>query len=165
LYWKDGKNIKNLEYWVSYSYIDTEREYKNYSKSVTPSFVANHTLSLVGKYWIQDWRSQIGATYSFASGRPYNNPNETQFMNGKTKSYNNLSMNWAYLLSPQKILFFSVSNVLGSKNVFGYEYAKNSDMNGFYNRKEITPTADRFFFVGFFWTISSDKKDNQLKNL
>jgi outer membrane cobalamin receptor len=165
LYWKDGKNIKNLEYWVSYSYIDTEREYKNYPTSVTPSFIADHTVSLVGKYWIQDWRSQIGATYSFASGRPYNNPNETQFMNGKTKSYNSLSMNWAYLLSPQKILFFSVSNVLGSQNVFGYEYAKNSDVNGFYNRKEITPTADRFFFVGFFWTISSDKKDNQLKNL
>jgi hypothetical protein len=24
----DGKSIKNLEYWVSYSYIDTERDYK-----------------------------------------------------------------------------------------------------------------------------------------
>jgi hypothetical protein len=25
---RDGKSIKNLEYWVSYSYIDTERDYK-----------------------------------------------------------------------------------------------------------------------------------------
>ncbi|MFH6971673.1 TonB-dependent receptor [Flavobacterium petrolei] len=165
LFWRDGKSIKNLEYWVSYSYIDTERDYKNFSSQVTPSFVADHSLSIVTKYWINDWKSQIGFTNSYSSGRPYNNPNETKFMNGKTKSYNSLSFNWAYLLSQQKILYFSVSNVLGSQNVFGYEYANNPDNTGFYNRKEIIPTADRFFFVGFFWTISNDKKDNQLRNL
>lgn len=165
LFWRDGKSIKNLEYWVSYSYIDTERDYKNFSSQVTPSFVADHSLSIVTKYWINDWKSQIGFTNSYSSGRPYNNPNETKFMNGKTKSYNSLSFNWAYLLSQQKILYFSVSNVLGSQNVFGYEYANNPDNVGFYNRKEIIPTADRFFFVGFFWTISNDKKDNQLRNL
>ncbi|RTY82977.1 TonB-dependent receptor [Flavobacterium sp. LS1P28] len=165
LFWRDGKSIKNLEYWVSYSYIDTERDYKNFSSQVTPSFVADHSLSIVTKYWINDWKSQIGFTNSYSSGRPYNNPNETKFMNGKTKSYNSLSFNWAYLLSQQKILYFSVSNVLGSQNVFGYEYANNPDNAGFYNRKAIIPTADRFFFVGFFWTISNDKKDNQLKNL
>jgi hypothetical protein len=165
LFWRDGKSIKNLEYWVSYSYIDTERDYKNFSSQVTPSFVADHSLSIVTKYWINDWKSQIGFTNSYSSGRPYNNPNETKFMNGKTKSYNSLSFNWAYLLSQQKILYFSVSNVLGSQNVFGYEYANNPDNAGFYNRKEIIPTADRFFFVGFFWTISNDKKDNQLRNL
>ena len=165
LFWRDGKSIKNLEYWVSYSYIDTERNYKNFSSQVTPSFVADHSLSIVTKYWINDWKSQIGFTNSYSSGRPYNNPNEAKFMDGKTKSYNSLSFNWAYLVSQQKILYFSVSNVLGSQNVFGYEYANNSDNTGFYNRKEIVPTADRFFFVGFFWTISNDKKDNQLKNL
>ncbi len=165
LFWRDGKSIKNLEYWVSYSYIDTERNYKNFSSQVTPSFVADHSLSIVTKYWINDWKSQIGFTNSYSSGRPYNNPNEAKFMNGKTKSYNSLSFNWAYLVSQQKILYFSVSNVLGSQNVFGYEYANNPDNTGFYNRKEIVPTADRFFFVGFFWTISNDKKDNQLRNL
>ena len=165
LFWRDGKSIKNLEYWVSYSYIDTERNYKNFSSQVTPSFVADQSLSIVAKYWINDWKSQIGFTNSYSSGRPYNNPNETKFMNGKTKSYNSLSFNWAYLLSQQKILYFSVSNVLGSQNVFGYEYANNPDNAGFYNRKEIVPTADRFFFVGFFWTISNDKNDNQLRNL
>ena len=165
LFWRDGKSITNLEYWLSYSYIDTKRDYRNFPDAVTPSFVADHTLSLVTKYFITDWRSQIGFTNSFSSGRPYNNPNENQFMNGKTKAYNNLSFNWAYLISQQKILYFSVSNVLGTQNVFGYDYAKNPDSTGFYNRKEVVPTADRFFFVGFFWTISKDKKDNQLKNL
>lgn len=165
IFWRDGKTIKNLEYWISYSYIDTQRDYKNYESKVTPSFVANHNLSIVTKYWIDEWKSQIGFAHSFNSGRPYDNPNEVAFMNGKTKAYNNLSFNWAYLLSPQKILYFSVNNVLGTQNVFGYEYANSPDSNGIFNRREITPTADRFFFLGFFWTISENKKDNQLNNL
>lgn len=165
LFWRDNKNIKNLEYWISYSYIDTERNYANFPKQVTPSFVADHTLSLVTKYWIHDWRSQIGATYTFSSGRPFNNPNETVFMDGKTKTYNNLSVNWAYLISPQKILFFSVTNVAGIKNVYGYNYANTPNSSGIYESQAIVPTADRFFFVGFFWTISKDKKTNQLENL
>ncbi len=165
LFWRDGFTIKNLEYWLSYSFIDTERDYKNFPKQATPSFVADHTISFVTKYWISDWKSQVGFTHNFSTGRPYNNPNEAEFMNGKTKSFNNLSFNWAYLLSQQKILYFSVSNVLGTQNVFGYEYAQNPDANGVYNRREIIPTADRFFFIGFFWTISDNKKDNQLNNL
>ena len=165
LFWRDSNLYKNLEYWISYSYIDSERQYKNFPTMTTPSFIANHTLSVVTKYFITDWKSQIGFTNSYSSGRPYNDPNQTQFMNGKTKSYNSLSFNWAYLLTTQKILYFSVSNLLGTQNVFGYDYAKLPDPNGVYNRQAITPTADRFFFVGFFWTISQNKSENQLKNL
>ncbi|RUT69165.1 TonB-dependent receptor [Flavobacterium cupreum] len=165
LFWRDSNLYKNLEYWISYSYIDSERQYKNFPNMATPNFVANHSLSIVTKYFITDWKSQIGFTNSYSSGRPYNDPNQTQFMNGKTKSYNSLSFNWAYLLTTQKILYFSVSNVLGSQNVFGYDYAKLPDANGVYNRQAVTPTADRFFFVGFFWTISQNKNENQLKNL
>ena len=165
LFWRDSKNIKNLEYWISYSFIDTKREYQNFPTAVTPDFVAAHTMSLVSKYWIQEWRSQIGATYTFSSGRPYNDPNSTDFMSGKTKTYNNFSMNWAYLISPQKILFFSVTNVFGFDNVYGYNYSRTPNSGGIYERQAIIPTADRFFFVGFFWTISKDKKVNQLENL
>jgi len=165
LFWRDSKNVKNLEYWISYSFIDSKRDYQNFPKAVTPSFVADHTMSLVSKYWIQKWRSQIGTTYTFASGRPYNDPNSNDFMSGKTKSYNNFSANWAYLISPQKILFFSVTNVFGFDNVFGYDYANKPTSEGIYQRQAIVPTADRFFFVGFFWTLSKDKKVNQLENL
>jgi hypothetical protein len=69
------------------------------------------------------------------------------------------------LLTTQKILYFSVSNLLGTQNVYGYEYKNTPNAIGIYDRKEIIPTADRFFFVGFFWTISQNKKDNQLKDL
>lgn len=165
IFWRDNQSVKNLEYWISYSYIDTKRDYKNYETEVTPSFVAKNNFSVVTKYWINDWKSSVGLSYSFNSGRPFDNPNEASFMNGKTKSYNNVSMSWAYLLSQQKILYFSISNVLGTQNVFGYEYANAPDSNGVFQRNEIIPTADRFFFVGFFWTISDNKKDNQLNNL
>lgn len=165
VFWRDGKSIQNFEYWVSYSFIDTKRNYQNFRTKVTPSFAADQNLSLVTKYWIPEWKSQIGFTNTFSTGRPYNNPNKTQFMDGKTKGYNSLAFNWAYLLTAQKILYFSVSNILGTQNVYGYEYANEKNINGMYERQAITPTADRFFFVGFFWTISQDKKSNQLDNL
>jgi outer membrane receptor for ferrienterochelin and colicin len=165
VFWRDNKTIKNVEYWISYSFIDTQRNYKNYTAEVTPSFVANQSLSVVSKWWINKLKSQLSITNSFTTGRPYNNPNESEFMNGRTKGYNNLSLGWAYLMSQQKILYFSVSNVLGTTNVFGYEYANTPDTNGNFARRTIRPTADQFFFVGFFWTISENKKDNQLDNL
>lgn len=163
--WRDNKSIKNLEYWISYSFIDSKRDYKNYETNVTPSFIAKHNFSLVTKYWVEKLKSQISTTYSYNSGRPYDNPNSTEFMNGKTQSYNNLSFSWAYLLSQQKILFFSVSNVIGTNNVFGYTYANSPDINGQFQRQAITQPANRFVFVGFFWTISDTKKTNNLDNL
>ena len=165
LFWRDSKTIKNLDYWISYSFIDSERDFRNYETQVTPSFVANHNFSLVTKYFVSKWKSQISATYSYNSGRPYDNPNVTEFMSEKTKSFNNLSFSWAYLLSQQKILFFSVTNVLGTENVFGYQYTNTPSVSGQFQRQAITQAADRFIFVGFFWTISDNKKTNNLDNL
>jgi hypothetical protein len=165
LFFRDNESIANMEYWLSYSFIDSERNFRNYPVATTPQFVANHSASLVTKYWIEDWQSQVGFTFNFSSGRPYENPNTPGFLNEKTKTYNSLSFNWAYLLSRQKILYFSVSNILGRKNIFNYEYSKMANNNGVFERRAIAPAADRFFFVGFFWTISSDKTKNQLDNL
>lgn len=165
IFWRDNKSIKNLDYWVSYSYLDTERDYRNFRERATPNFAPKHNLSLVTKYFITDWRSQVGFSYNYGSGRPYDNPNTPDFLAEKTKSYNNISLNWAYLVSQQKILFISVSNAAGFKNVNGYQYADAPNIDGVFDRRTIRPTADAFFFVGFFWTISDDNKKNQLDNL
>ncbi|WP_159023843.1 TonB-dependent receptor [Formosa sp. L2A11] len=165
LFFRDSKTLKYFDYWVSYSYLDTERDYKNYPTAAQPNFANTHNLSVVGKYWVDDWKSQIGLSYSLASGRTYTNPNETGFLNQKTKTYNNLSLNWAYLISPQKILYAAVSNALDFKNVNGYQYASTPNSNGVYNRRALKPAADQFFFIGFFWTISDNGTDNQLDNL
>ena len=165
LFWRDNESLKNMDYWVSYSYLDTERNYKNYPVAATPNFANTHNLSVVGKYWIEDWKSQVGFSYQYGSGRTYTNPNESGFLQNKTKDYNSFSLNWAYLLSQQKILYFSVNNVLGFTNVNGYQYADKSTINGDFARRALRPATDQFFFVGFFWTISDDGSDNQLDNL
>ena len=165
IFWRQNGKIKNTDYWISYSYLDTERAYRNYPTAARPSFASKHNVSIVTKHWIKDWKSQIGFSYQFASGRNYTNPNEPGFLNNETKNFNNLSFNWAYLIDPQKILYFSVNNILGTKNVFGYDYKNTPNTNGDFDRQAIIPNADSFFFVGFFWTISVDKKSNQLDNL
>ena len=165
VFWRDNKSIKNLEYWLSYSYLDTKRDFANFSEEATPNFAAKHNTSIVTKYWIEKWRSQIGLTYSYASGRSFDNPNTVAFQNEKTKAFQDLSFSWAYLMSPQKILFLSISNVPNFRNEFGFQYANTPNSNGIFERRAITPTANRFIVLGFFWTISSDKNENQLKNL
>lgn len=165
LFFRDNKSIKNIDYWVSYSLLDTQRDYKNYANAAQPNFANTHNLSVVGKYWIDNLKSQVGLSYNFASGRSYTDPNQEGFLNQKTKSYNSLSLNWAYLLSPQKILYFSVNNALGFNNINGYQYANTPDLNGQFNSRALRPAEDQFFFVGFFWTISEKGTDNQLDNL
>ena len=165
IFWKDSKSIDNLQYWLSYSYIDTKRKFQEYPTEVMPDYATKHNASLVTKYWINRLRSQVGLTYNVASGRPYNNTNSSTFMDGRTKPYHSISMNWSYLLSQQKILYISATNILGFKNVFGYDYANTPNSNGVFQRQAIVPNADRFFFIGFFWTISDDKTKNQLDNL
>lgn len=165
IFWRDNGSIKNTDYWISYSFLDTERDYKNYPEQARPNFAAAHNLSVVGKHWIENWKSQVGISYSFATGRNYTDPNQAGFLNAQTKNYNSISLNWAYLISQQQILYFSVNNVLGTRNVFGYNYANQPNMNGVFERQAVVPNADSFFFVGFFWTISDNKNTNQLDNL
>ena len=165
IFWRQNQIIKNTDYWISYSFLDTERDFRNYPTASIPNFASAHNLSVVGKHWIESLKSQVGFAYNFASGRTYTNPNEPGFLNNKTKSYNSVSLNWAYLIDQQKILYFSLNNALGTKNVFGYNYKNTPNMNGSFDRQAIVPNADSFFFVGFFWTISDDKKSNNLNNL
>ncbi|WP_299675340.1 TonB-dependent receptor [uncultured Tenacibaculum sp.] len=165
IFWRDNKNIKNLDYWVSYSYLDTERDHRNFPTRATPNFASSHNASVVGKYWVDSWKTQLGVSYRFATGRTYTNPNKIGFLNEKTKNYNSVSLNAAYLISQQKILYISVNNVLGTENVFGYNYSNQPNMNGTFERQALRPTADQFFFIGFFWSISDDNKSNQLDNL
>jgi outer membrane cobalamin receptor len=165
LFWRDNETIKNVDYWLSYSFLDTQRKFRNYPQKATPSFANTHNLSVVAKYWVNDWKSQVGFSYSFSSGRPFTDKNTPGFLQEKTKSYNSVSLNWAYLISQQQILYFSVNNALGFRNVNGYQYSASADMNGNFNRRRLRPAADQFFFIGFFWTISDDGTDNQLDNL
>lgn len=165
LFWRDSKTFKNTDYWVSYSFLRTERDYQNYPGSFTPPFASNHNFSMVVKKFFDPIKSQVGLTYSVASPRTYHDPNRDSFMSGKTPTYHDLSFNISYLHSNQVIIHAMVNNVLGFNNVFGYEFAENPDENGVYASRAITPPAKRFIFLGVFITLSKNKGINQLPSL
>jgi hypothetical protein len=150
LFWRDSKSIRYADYWVSYSWLDTKRKYHDYPSSATPPFVAEHVLNVVGKYFIRRFKINAGATYSFASGRTYYNPGDSRFLGSRTRNYHNFSVNTAYLTSVAgnfTIVYFSIENVPGIKNVYGYRYTPDG------HRRPITPSAPRSIFLGMFITI------------
>ncbi len=165
LFWRDNKSIPFVDYWVSYSYLDTERDYLNFPHAATPAFASAHNFSVVGKYFITDIKSQLGLTYSFTSSRPYYNPNQTTFNGSKTPNYSDLSFNWSYLPKPYLIVYFSCTNLLGRDNIFGYEYGNTPNNDGTFNSRAVRQAATRFVFLGIFITLSKDKSINQLPSL
>ncbi|HMG90441.1 MAG TPA: TonB-dependent receptor, partial [Chryseolinea sp.] len=165
LFWRDNRSIRNVDYWVSYSYLDTKRDYLDFPQSATPTFASAHNFSLVYKHFVQPIKCQLGFTYSYTSGRPYNDPNTENFNGSKTPFYSDLSMNVAYLPKPFLILYLSCTNLIGRDNIFGYEYSLTRDDNGVYQSRPIRQAATRFLFVGIFITISKDKSVSQLPTL
>nr|MBC7613096.1 TonB-dependent receptor [Pseudopedobacter sp.] len=158
LFWRDKKTFKGVDYWISYSYLDTKRDFRNYPSQVTPEFGAKHSLNIVYKQFFSKLKSYVGATYSVASGRPFYNPNAIEFMSDKTKTYQNLSVNVSYLtrvFNKYTVIYASVSNLPGFKNVYGYHYSTDGQY-----REAIQPPALRSIFLGMFITIG----DNTYKN-
>jgi len=161
-FYRDKKTIKRADYWISYSYLDTKRLYNDFRKEAMPAFAANHTASLVFKYFIPKISLQPSLTYAYSSGRPYYNPNNPDFLADRTIDYHNLSVSFSYLTSIRKsftVLVFSVNNVAAVKNVFSYNYSSDGS-----NRMAVGPTADRFFFIGMFINIGSQKDDSDKYN-
>lgn len=153
LFWRDQKSIKGLDYWVTYSYIDTKRKYKNYPEQATPNFVSDHTFSVVGKYWLNKINTLVGMSYTAASGRPYNNPNSTIFNNERTKMYSDLSVNFShifYIGNQYSVLYCSVNNVLGNNNIISYRPSGVADAQGNYTLIPIKRDLKRMVFVGLF---------------
>ncbi len=162
LFWRDKKTLKGVDYWVSYTYLDTKRLYLYYPKEVTPPFAATHTATLVFKKFFEKLNLSTGFTYSYASGRPYNDPNNTEFMANRTIDYNTLGLNCAYLRQIKKcfaVLAFAVTNVIGNDQVFGYRYSYDLQRS-----QAITPPAKRFFFVGLFLSFGQDRSKEVINN-
>ncbi len=165
LFWRDRESLKRVDYWISYSYLDTKRNYLDYAASVMPSFASAHNFSVVYKHFISKWKMQLGATYSYSSPRPYHNPNEDAFMNSRTPAYHDLSINISYLPKPHVIVYASCTNILGRDNIFGYEYAATPDASGVFSGRAIRQPARNFLFLGVFITLSKDKGMSQLPSL
>jgi len=166
-FWRDNETIKNADYWISYSYLDTKRDYLNFPRVSTPSFASAHNFSFVYKHFLTALKMQLGFTYSYSSGRTYYNPNKSsdQFNSDKTPAYQDLSANVAYLPKSNLIIYLSCTNLLGHDNIFGYQYSSTTNDQGVYASRATRQAAPRFLFIGVFITISKNKSVNQLPNL
>ncbi|MBS1668819.1 MAG: TonB-dependent receptor [Bacteroidetes bacterium] len=174
LFWRDKKTFKNFDYWISYSYLDTKRNFLNYTTDLMPSFAARHTASLVTKRFFTDIKCGFNLTYSYASGRPYYNfliDNTGKYVlsdRGMTKDYHSLNFSAEYVPSIGKknaksfiVLFASMTNVLGYNAVYGYNYPYSGNP---YLKQAITPPAQRFYFIGCFVSWGVDRTNDAINN-
>lgn len=148
LFWRDSKTFKYCDYWLSYSYLDTKRDFRNYPIMAYPTFAAPHTFSVVFKRWFESISAYLAVTYTHASGRPYFNPNNPQFLGDRADSYNNLSANISFITNWFKnysVVFFSIDNIPGFANVYGYRYSSDGKI-----RNAVVPPTLRSFFIGVF---------------
>lgn len=171
LFWRDRKSIKNLDYWFSYSYLDTKRDFLNFPGQLQPSFAANHTASLVAKRFVTKWKTGFNFTYSWATGRPYyffqQNAGQMQVKDeGTTIPFNSLAFSLNYLPNLGKantktfiVLVASVTNVLNQNQIFGYNY----NFNGSF-KQAINPPAPQFFFIGCFLSWGVDRTQDAINN-
>ncbi|HVZ97729.1 MAG TPA: carboxypeptidase-like regulatory domain-containing protein [Chitinophagaceae bacterium] len=172
-FWRDKKTIKNVDYWVSYSYLDTKRDFLNYPFEIVPPFATKHTASLVMKKFATKLKTQFNASYTFATGRPYYNINYDYTSNsykifdqGHTKDYNDLSLSVNYLPDIGKtnakkftVFVLSVSNVLGFNNVYTYNYSFNNQ-----HKLAVTPPSKRFIYLGCFISFGIDRSQDEINN-
>ncbi len=159
LFYRDKKSIKGVDFWVSYSFLDTKRQFLDYPTAVQPSFAARQTLSVVAKHFFSGIKTNLGLTYTYGAGRPYANPNRSaaDFMTDRLPAYHNLGLSLAHLMAirkAQSVLVLTVSNVLGNEQIFGYTYSTTHPDR----REAIRPTNNPFVFIGLFVTLGVDRR-------
>jgi len=162
LFFRDQKTLKYGDFWVSYTFLDTKKLYQDLPSMQRPYLFSRHSLNLVGKYFFMAIKSQVGVTYQYSSGRPYYVPGISSPTMNYTSDFHNLSANISYLtriFNCFTVVHFSVSNILGFNEVYGYHYTKQSDSTGDYTAHPITSPAKRFFVLGIFITL--DKSNSQ----
>ncbi len=173
LFWRDKKTIKNLDYWISYSYLDTKRNFQNFPEAITPNFAAKHTASVVMKKFVTALKTNVNLSYNYSSPRPYYN---IQFNEGTGKfyfadkgmiqPYHNVSFALNYLPKIGKkdaksfiVYVISISNVLNLKQQYGYNYSYNG-----LRKSELTPPSRMFVFIGAFISFGIDRSEDAINN-
>ncbi|MBS0032024.1 TonB-dependent receptor plug domain-containing protein [Chitinophaga sp. 22321] len=168
LFWRDKKSVKNLDYWITYTYLDTKRNFLDYPYELRPSFAAPHTTTVAVKKFFQEINTSVNVSWAMAAGRPYYHISNNSITDqGNTNAYNMLNLHVAYLCSffkNRKWKDFSgvamgINNITGTRQVFGYNYS----YNGLF-KSPVTLPATRNFFVGIFMSFGIDRTDDFLNN-
>jgi vitamin B12 transporter len=162
VFWRDKKTFRNVDYWISYTFLDSERDYLDYTNPAQPVFATKHNASLVFKKFFPRFMTSFGFSYFYASGRPYFNPNNPVFLGDKTYDYHSLNINASYLtriFGAFTVIAVSVTNVTGFNQVFSYRYSDDG-----LRRQTIGPPAPRSFFIGMFMSFGQDRSREVINN-
>jgi hypothetical protein len=170
-FWRDKKTIKNVDYWISYSFLDTKRDFLNFPYAITPDFAATHTASFVLKKFVTEWKMQFNGAYNYASSRPYYNivydGTGYKFSDkGLVQDYHNFSFAFNYLPDIGKpdakkfvVYVLSISNVFNFKQVYGYEYSYNN-----LRKEQIVPPSRMFVYIGAFFSFGIDRSEQAVND-
>lgn len=175
LFWRDKKSIKNLDYWVSYTWLDTKRNYLNFPYALRPEFTAPHTATIAIKEFVPAISTYINVSYAFAAGRPYyyfshdQSGHSTKILyQGKTKSYSVANLHLAYIFHMFKKwkkptfsgVAIGVNNLFGTKQIFGYNFSYDGT-----RKVPVTLPAPRYVYLGFWLSLGVDQTENILNNM
>jgi vitamin B12 transporter len=167
LFFRDKKTFKNLDYWISYTYLNTKRDYLDYPGQIQPTFATPHTATIAIKKNFQEINSFVNISYAFATGRPYydiryNGADRTSkiYDQGTTQNYSVMNLQVAHLLSlfkswkqkPFSGVSIGVNNLLGTNQVFGYNYSANGS-----NKTPMALPARRYYYAGIFMSFGINR--------
>jgi len=152
IFWRDKKAFDRIDYWLTYSFLDTERLYRDFTVEQAPRFAARHTAQAIVRANFYKRRLQLGSGFTYSSGRPfYFGPEHPEWSDALTPDYYQLSFNFSYvtaLFQQFTVLYFSVDNPFGWQNITSYRF--NEDYT---QRRAVSPPIGRQFFMGIFINI------------
>ena len=134
---EDCSLLTGLTLSASYSYNNSKRLYLDYDAPRAPEYASRHNLRLQAKYAFGKF--VVGMAESYASGRYYKA--------GQTPFYNSIDANVTYLAHPKVIIYGSVNNITGRRNVY------RIDPDG----SQVTSSRDSFIYLGIFISLKNNK--------
>lgn len=170
-FFRDKKTFENIDYWVSYSFLDSKRDFLNYPMSLKPNFASEHTVALVAKRFFPKLKFGTNLSFNYAKGRPYydivsSNGENIIRHEGSLKDFSSLNLSFNYLPNLGKkdskaftIFVLSISNFLGRNNIYGYNFSSNGNF-----RSAVVPPVNTFVFVGMFISFGVDKTQDAINN-
>ena len=147
---------------MTYSYLDSKRSFKEYLDTIRPSFASEHkvTFSYNNTFNINETENRLSASLALTgtSGFPYYDPfDKVQYT---STPYFSLDIGGSYLPDMKDkgflVLFFNISNPLGYRNSFGYNYIAE-DYSKLDEPKENLPASMRTIFIGCFMIFNIKK--------
>jgi len=172
LFWRDKRSVKDLDYWMSYTYLDTKRNFLDYPYALKPAFASPHTATIAIKKMFPAINTNVNVSYAVAAGRPYydirysaDRDEYKVFDQGRTRTYNVMNLHITYLVRLFKKgrwqdfsgIGMGVTNLLGTRQVFGYRYSADGG-----NKVAVTLPATRGYYLGIFMSIGIDRTDDFL---